>query len=313
MKNNIRNISTKNSRSADVAVLDTKSGSFSKLADYAQLVKLNLTIIVVSTAVGAFLLASNLSVGLIEVLFLAIGGFFVTAASNALNQVLERDYDGLMKRTSQRPLVTGRMSVSEAVMAAGLFSLIGITFLAIFNPLCSLLGTIALVLYSFVYTPLKRYSSAAVFVGAIAGALPMMIGVVAYTGGLTLLAISLFMVQFFWQYPHFWAIGYKGFEDYERGGFRLIPATDDRLYPSPSIGKSAVFMTLAIFPVIGVLYYSGFANIMSSVTLLLMTLAFLYFAIRFNKEMSQKTALALLLSSIAYIPSVLIVLIIGIV
>jgi len=282
----------------------------SKLVDYAQLVKINLSVIVVLTAVGSYLIASGLTASNIELLVLGLGGFFVTAASNALNEVLERDYDKLMSRTMNRPLAAGRMTVSEAVLAAGLFSLSGITLLALFNPFCALLGMIALILYAFVYTPLKRHSSAAVFIGAISGALPMLIGVVAYTGEITYLALSLFMIQFFWQYPHFWSIAFKGYKDYKIAGFKMVPEGDGEL-PSKSIGRSAIVMSIGIIPFVLMLSFAGINSPIVIGTLILLSLVLLGLSFRFHLKFDSRSALTLLFGSIIYIPLVLLVLIIG--
>jgi protoheme IX farnesyltransferase len=280
------------------------------LAEYAQLVKVNLTLIVVFTAVGSFIIASGLTVTWIQVLLLGLGGFLVTGASNAINEVLERDHDKYMKRTMNRPLVTGRISVSEAVLAAGMMCMVGITLLSLFNPLCGLLGMIAFVLYAFIYTPLKRYSSAAVFVGAISGAMPMLIGVVAFTGELTLLALSLFLIQFFWQYPHFWSIAFKGYKDYKKAGFKFIPEGDENV-PSKEIGISGILMSLMLIPALGLLFYAGIQSWVTIGILGLMTISFIALAIRFHLKFDEKTALQLLLGSIAYIPAALLMIIIG--
>ena len=304
MKSRTNSISTYNSG----VYLGTKKTSI--LAEYAQLVKVNLTLIVVLTAVGSFIIASGLTVTWIQVLLLGLGGFLVTGASNAINEVLERDHDKYMKRTMNRPLVTGRISVSEAVLAAGMMCMVGITLLSLFNPLCGLLGMIAFVLYAFIYTPLKRYSSAAVFVGAISGAMPMLIGVVAFTGELTLLALSLFLIQFFWQYPHFWSIAFKGYKDYKKAGFKFIPEGNENV-PSKEIGISGILMSLMLIPALGLLFYAGIQSLVTIGVLGLMTISFIALAIRFHLKFDEKTALQLLLGSIAYIPAALLMIIIG--
>ena len=304
MKSRTNSISTYNSG----VYLGTKKTSI--LAEYAQLVKVNLTLIVVFTAVGSFIIASGLTVTWIQVLLLGLGGFLVTGASNAINEVLERDHDKYMKRTMNRPLVTGRISVSEAVLAAGMMCMVGITLLSLFNPLCGLLGMIAFVLYAFIYTPLKRYSSAAVFVGAISGAMPMLIGVVAFTGELTLLALSLFLIQFFWQYPHFWSIAFKGYKDYKKAGFKFIPEGNENV-PSKEIGISGILMSLMLIPALGLLFYAGIQSLVTIGVLGLMTISFIALAIRFHLKFDEKTALQLLLGSIAYIPAALLMIIIG--
>lgn len=157
-------------------------------------------------------------------LLLAVGGFLVTGSANALNQVLERDYDRLMPRTANRPVVTGRMSVSTAVLLAGLMAMFGITMLSVFNPLAGFLGTLSLISYAFVYTPMKRSTPLAVVVGAIPGALPLVIGCVAHEGYISPMAWMLFALQFLWQFPHFWAVAWLADEDYKKAGFYLLPS-----------------------------------------------------------------------------------------
>ena len=196
---------------------------FSKVRDYILLVKLRLSLVVVVSSILGYMVVANGNGNWVDLLLLAAGGFLVTSAANALNQVLEKDFDILMTRTANRPVATGRMKASEAVMFAGLSCLLGIVVLATFNPLTALLGMLSLIIYAFVYTPLKRYSTLAVAVGAIPGALPVMIGATAFSGTLTLFAFCLFAIQFLWQFPHFWSIGYLGFDDYKKAGYKLLP------------------------------------------------------------------------------------------
>ena len=179
------------------------------MQDYGILMKFKLSLTVVFSAVMAYLIALEVTINWGYVVALFLGGFFTTGAANALNQVLEKDYDKLMKRTENRPLATGRMTSSEAILVAGLSSLIGVTLLAIFNPMTAFLGMVSLILYSFVYTPMKRVSNISVFIGAIPGALPIVIGCTAAENGhLTSLALSLFGLQFIWQFMHFFAIAW---------------------------------------------------------------------------------------------------------
>src|SRR5262249_18579422 len=147
---------------------------------------------------------------------LALGGVLVTGASNAINQVIERDIDKLMQRTKERPLPAERMNMLEAILAAGLMGISGILIITyFFNPVAGVLSAISLLLYAFVYSPLKRVSPVAVFVGAIPGALPPMIGYVCLTGKIDFVAIVLFSLQFLWQFPHFWAIAWIQYDDYK--------------------------------------------------------------------------------------------------
>jgi len=170
------------------------------MSDYAMLVKLKLNLFVVFSAVLSYFIIAGSAINWLHVVLLAIGGFLITSAANALNQVLEKDYDKLMDRTADRPLATGRMKTSEAVIFAGVSTIVGFIVLAVINPLVVLLSTLSLVSYAFLYTPLKRHSTLAVAVGAIPGALPVMIGGVAAEGHLTLFISCLFFIQFLWQF-----------------------------------------------------------------------------------------------------------------
>jgi protoheme IX farnesyltransferase len=270
-----------------------------------QLVKMRLTSLVVITAVASYAIAADLNASWWSLLLLGIGGFGVAGASNALNQVLEKDFDKLMKRTENRPLPAGRLSISNAVMFAGFLCLFGITALALFNVMAALFGMIAFILYAFVYTPLKRYSSVAVFVGAIAGALPMLIGVVAFTGELTTLAVSLFLLQFAWQYPHFWSIAFLGFDDYKRADYEFIP-TDGDGNISKRISYSSVFYSsgLMIFSI--ALFLIGLVGLLTSISLTVLSGIYLFYSVRFMKEFNTESAKALMFSSLIYIPLVLV-------
>lgn len=278
--------------------------SFQKIQDYKMLVKLRLSLTVVFSSVIAFLIAGNGPISWLAVTVLAIGGFLVTGAANTLNQVLEKDFDRLMKRTADRPLAAGRMKISEAVLAAGLMSLFGISLLALFNPWTAFLGTVSLVAYAFLYTPVKRISPMAVVIGAVPGALPTMIGSVAAEGQLTLLALSLFAIQFLWQFPHFWSIGYLGFSDYQKAGYRLMPSKDGQ--PDPSVGWQAFLYTLFLLPASGLPFFLGVTGLISLVFVLVLGLAFAYFAWKFFRNYDRKSALALMFFSFGYIPLTLI-------
>ena len=273
----------------------------------AQLVKLRLTLTVVLSSVLAFLIA--LPSGVFQwtsLLLLALGGFFTTASANVLNEVLEREYDAKMTRTMNRPLADERMRVGEAVLYAGLFALIGIVFLALFNPLTSFLGTLALVIYAFIYTPMKRISPISVVVGAIPGALPVLIGSVAAEGRLTLLGLILFTFQFLWQFPHFWSIGWLGFEDYSKAGYKLLPV-DSEGYQDRSIGVQSLVYVFFLFPV-GILpYIFGYSGVVSMVLVTLMTAVYAFFAFRFKQQFNKKSALGLMFCSFLYIPFSLVV------
>ena len=278
------------------------------VGDYLMLIKMRLTSLVVFTALASYLIASGLSFTGIDLLLLAIGGFGVAGASNALNQVLEKDYDILMTRTKDRPIASGRMTMSHGVMFAGFLCMMGITALAVFNVLTAFLGMLAFVTYAFIYTPLKRYSSAAVFVGAIAGAMPMLIGVVAFTGSMTWLAIALFAIQFAWQYPHFWAIGFLGFEDYKNAGFKFVPTSGGKA--DHGIAISSIAYAVALIAIGVVMGVQGMIGVMATVLMVVLGFSYLYYAIQFYKEFDMASAKRLMFSSLLYIPIVMLVLII---
>src|SRR5260221_625236 len=166
------------------------------------------------------------------------GGMLVTASSNGFNQVIERDTDKLMNRTSGRPLPGGRMNVSEGIISSLLMGTAGVLLLWIYiNPLTGFLSLISLLLYTLLYTPLKKITPLAVFVGAIPGAMPPLIGWVAATGNIGPAALALYALQFIWQFPHFWSIAWVLDEDYQRAGFKMLPSPDGK-------GKRSAFQTM---------------------------------------------------------------------
>jgi heme o synthase len=275
----------------------------SKVADYVMLTKLKLNIIVVLSSILGYLIVSQGGGSLQNLVFLALGGFLVVCAANALNQVLEKDYDILMVRTSNRPLAAGRMKTSEAVMFAGLACLVGISILALFNPLTALLGMISMILYSFVYTPLKRYSTLAVAVGAIPGALPVLIGASAFEGRLTMTALCLFVIQFLWQFPHFWAIGFIGFEDYNRAGFKLLPMRDDKL--DRNLGLSSTMYAILILPIIAFLFFRCDISIIATVVVSILSIVYAVLSYRFHLSFDRTSALKVMFFSFFYLPLVL--------
>lgn len=283
-------------------------GAFArKLNDYKVLVKFRLSLLVVFSSAMAYLIAAAGEINWMDVCILSLGGFLVTGAANALNQVLEKDYDRLMKRTMERPLVTGRMNISEAVLSAGLMSLAGITLLAMLNPLTALLGTVAFISYSFIYTPMKRVSPLAVVIGAIPGALPTMIGCVAAQGGtLSWLALFLFALQFLWQFPHFWAIAWLSHEDYKNAGYKmLISRSGER---DAEYGWQSFLYGLFLLPISVVPFFQGATGWVSMVILLSISIIYLMFSWNLYKQCSRKAALQLMFSSFFYLPLALMVL-----
>lgn len=272
------------------------------IRDFGELVKFKLNLTVVFSAVMAYLIAAEGEISWVAVVILSIGGFCVAGAANALNQVLERDYDKLMKRTSNRPVTTGRMTVSQAVLTAGLLSIIGLMLLALFNPWASFFGMIAMLSYAFLYTPMKRISPAAIAIGALPGALPMLIGCVAFQNELTSLAFGLFALQFFWQFPHFAAISWLGFEDYQEAGFKFV-ATKDK-----SLGMQSLLYALCLIPVGLIPFFTGQTGIFSAVFVSILGLVYAGFGWNMYKKNDRKSAVQLMFSSFVYLPLTLIVL-----
>jgi heme o synthase len=271
-----------------------------KIDDYKVLVKHRLNLLVVFSAAMAYVTTVQGSINWKELLILSLGGFLVTGASNALNEVLEKDYDKQMKRTENRPLATGRMTTSEAVLAAGLMSLVGLMLLALFNPLTVLLGCLSLISYAFVYTPMKRVSPIAVLIGAFPGALPVMIGSVAVTGVITPLAMALFVIQFLWQFPHFWAIAWMADEDYKAAGFNLLPSVEGKL--DSSVGWNSFMYTLFMIPASVAPFALGKTGMVSAIVLGIAAIVFAYYAFQLYKKCTREAARQLMFCSFFYLP-----------
>ncbi len=275
-----------------------------RLADLSALVKFRLSATVVLSSVLAYLVA--LSAGSFSwwaVGVLTMGGFLTTAAANIINEVLEKDYDREMERTRLRPLADGRMGSSEALLLAGFASIGGVTLLALFNPWTAFLGMVSLISYAFVYTPLKRVGPIAVLVGAIPGALPALIGCAAAEGSITALGITLFTIQFFWQLPHFYAIGYLGAADYRRAGFKLVPERGGDV-DAALLGRDSIVATVVLLPLCVLPYFLGVTSVWITPPVVLASLAFCYFAYRFWVQAGRRTALYMMFYSFAYLPLV---------
>ncbi len=268
------------------------------------LVKFRLTLTVVFSAFMAFLIAETGDINWVTAILIISGGFSVTGAANALNQVLERDYDKLMKRTENRPVASGRMSISEAVLIAGILSLSGFILLALIHPLASFFGVLALLTYAFLYTPLKRMTSAAIAVGAFAGAVPMLIGCIASQGAITHLGLTLFALQFLWQFPHFGAIGWLGFEDYDKAGFRFVTSKNGK--PDNNTGIQSMVYALFLIPVGLVPFIEHKTGLISAIILILFSVIYAGFGWNLYKKDNRKAALMLMFSSLLYMPAVLV-------
>ncbi len=279
------------------------------LQDLELLVKFRLSTFVVFSSAIAYCIAAGSNFKLIPFVLLTVGGALVTFAANILNEILEADYDKLMERTANRPLAAKRWTTSSALVMAGFMSLAGIVLLALLNPLTSFLGTVSLVIYAFLYTPLKRYSPVAVIVGAIPGALPVMIGMIAYQGEITAAALFLFAVQFIWQFPHFWSIGFLSFDQYNKAGYKLLPVEQEDI--DRRLGTQALVYTGLLIPLILVGWGSGLLNIWGLTGMLLISGYFIFRAWRFSTVFDRASARALMFSSFIFLPAVLMLLLIG--
>jgi protoheme IX farnesyltransferase len=278
-------------------------------ADLGLLVKFKLSLMVVFSSLAGYIIFAREQFDWLNFILLGLGGMFITFSANAINQVLERDFDKLMIRTMNRPLADGRMTISFAVLLAGLFATSGALFLFVINSLAATLGMLSLVLYAFVYTPLKRYSTLAVPVGAIPGALPALIAGVAAQNGLTNEALCLFGIQYLWQFPHFWSIAWLGHKDYTQAGFKLIK--DNNGSPDPAFGLySAFYALLSILFLLPALYNS---TLSISYFLILVITIFIYsfFGFQLFKKNDRNSARQLMFVSMIYLPVVLIVFILN--
>lgn len=273
-----------------------------KLSAYAVFFKLRLTSLVVFSAVLGYFIAAE-TVVWEHLTYLTLGGVLVTGASNGFNQIIEVNLDRLMNRTKSRPLVTGTMNKLEAIILASFSGLLGILILWNFlNPLSGLLGALALFSYVAVYTPLKRITPWAVFVGAFPGAIPPMLGWVASEGHFGLEPGLLFAVQFIWQFPHFWAIAWKADEDYARAGFRLLPSKGGK---DTSSAFLILLYSLFLLLVSLLSVFFGFTGDIALYVLILAGIIMIYPSILLFQKRTDKAAMLVMLASFIYVPIVL--------
>ena len=276
------------------------------ISDFKQLTKVGLSASVVFTSAIGYLLSVDV-VNYTTLFMLLIGGFLMVGASNAFNQVIEKDEDALMTRTKNRPLPTGRMSVKAALTIAILFTIIGLTILYVINPKTAMFGAISIFLYTCAYTPLKAITPLTVFVGAIPGAIPFMLGWVAGTGKFGIEAGMLFMIQFFWQFPHFWAIGWLQFEEYKKAGYNMLPMNKK----DKGAVKQIIFYTfiMIVVSVLPVLRATGkfYIHPITAVIVAFLGAIMLYFGFKLHKTKDNTDARKLMLASIFYITIVPIV------
>lgn len=261
---------------------------------------MRLSVSVVFSSIAGYLLAVE-TVDFYTLFLLCVGGYCMVGASNVYNQIIERDLDALMDRTKDRPIPAGRMGVTSAFVLASILTLAGIALLYIINPKTALFGAISIFMYVSLYTPLKTKTPLAVFVGAFPGAIPFMLGWVAATNDFGIEPGTLFMIQFFWQFPHFWAIGWFLFEDYKKGGFFMLPNGKRDNGTTIQIILYCIWTVLAsLVPAVGVtgsLYLSPFAAVLIAG----IGVWLIYYAARLYKLKTDKAARQLMLVSVSYI------------
>lgn len=277
-----------------------------RVKDYSQLLKPNLSFMVVFSSVIGYLLAPNTQFAWKEVIILFLGGILVTGGANTINQILEREGDALMKRTMNRPIPTGRISTTEAWVLAAVAGISGALLLGLyFNPLAGALSFLSYLLYAFAYTPMKRIHPIAVFIGAFPGAFPPLLGWVAATGSIGVGGIVLFLFQFFWQFPHYWAIGWVGYDEYKKAGISMLPSQERT---SKFTALQCMFYSLILIPMAIV---PRTLNITGNIGMYVCIAAgIFYFAssVSFYRKNDLQTARRVMFSSFIYLPTVLLAL-----
>ena len=261
---------------------------------------MGLSISVVFSSIAGYLLAAT-SIDPVVLLLLAVGGYCMVGASNVFNQIIERDLDAVMVRTKNRPIPSGRVSVNNAFILGTLLTVLGLTILYCINPKTSMFAAISIFLYTSVYTPLKQKTPLSVFAGAIPGAIPFMLGWVAFTGQFNIEPGALFMIQFFWQFPHFWAIAWFLDDDYKKAGFLMLPTgAKDKGTILQIIIYISWTVIISIIPAFG---YSGSLELSwpAAAIIVLLGIGFLSFGFKLFKHQSNQVARQLMLASVIYI------------
>ena len=268
--------------------------------NFTEITKLRLSVSVVFSSVAGYLLGAA-EVDFMILLLLCIGGYCMVGASNVYNQIMERDLDSLMDRTKNRPIPAGRMSIAAALSIAVILTIVGISVLYSINPQTAMFGAISIFIYVFLYTPLKTKTPLSVFVGAFPGAIPFMLGWVAATNDFGIEPGTLFMIQFFWQFPHFWAIGWFLFDDYKKGGFFMLPTGKrDRITAVQVVFYSVCTVLSSLIPAFGVTG-AFYITPISAVIIGGLGIWFVYYALRLYKQKTDKSAKQLMLVSVSYI------------
>ena len=271
--------------------------------DFKEITKAGLALSVVFSSIVGYLLgfSEKHPFSLYTLLLLAIGGYCMVGASNIFNQVIEKDLDAKMDRTKNRPLPSGRISINNALVLGFALTFFGLVVLYFINPKTAMFGAISIFMYVSLYTPLKTLTPLSVFVGAFPGAIPFMLGWVAATGSFGIEAGTLFLIQFFWQFPHFWAIGWFLFEDYEKAGFFMLPTGKrDKKTAIQTILYTFWLIVASVLPAFG---FTGKLqlSVLGASVVFLLGCWMMYHAIQLYKNMDAKTAKRLMLVSVTYI------------
>ncbi|MCH6200379.1 heme o synthase [Aquiflexum sp. LQ15W] len=274
-----------------------------RIGAYKDLIKFRLSALVTFSAVFGFILGdSGVVFSWSKFFALMIGGFLISGASGAANEIWERDIDKLMKRTENRPLPLNLISLKEAYWFTSIIAIIGILILWVFtNPLTTILGVVSMFLYVFVYTPLKKVGPIAVFVGAIPGAMPPLLGWTAATATISHEALIIFGIQFIWQFPHFWAIAWVSDEDYKKAGFKLLPSGGQK---DLNTAIQIMIYTLFLLPLGLLPTYFGLTGINSGIVATICGVLFLAQTFSLMKDCSRKSALKIMFGSFLYLPLV---------
>ncbi|MEQ1552603.1 MAG: heme o synthase [Ferruginibacter sp.] len=295
----------------NTTIADSKSFALaSKAKDYFQLIKFTLSFMVVFSTVVSFLIAPYETIytrhTLLSVLLLFIAGLCITGSANAINQILEKDSDALMDRTSKRPIASGRMSVAEGYVFAISIGALGVFMMwYFFNLSSAMVGLVSLFIYGFIYTPLKKVNSIAVLIGAIPGALPCLIGWVAATDNFKIGGWILFGIQLMWQFPHFWAIAWLAHKDYSKAGFKLLPSNEGptKFTAIQTIMYSALMIPIGIMP-----YFYRMCGQISMWIVLACNIWMVYTSIMLYIKMDKSAARKVMFSSYFYLMVVLLAL-----
>ena len=273
------------------------------ISEFKSITKAGLAFSVVFSTLAGYLLAVEdwRQISYVTLMMLAVGGYCMVGASNAFNQIIEKDLDAKMNRTKNRPIPSGRVSKNGAFILASILTVVGLVILYVVSPKTAMFGAVSIFLYTSVYTPLKPLTPLAVFVGAFPGAIPFMLGWVAHTDQFGVEAGMLFLIQFFWQFPHFWALGWFLYDDYKRGGFYLLPTRKKDHKTALQVILYCIWLLIAsLLPATG---YTGrlYLSPVAAIFVFLAGVWMLYGAVQLYRKRTDKSAKTLMLISVTYI------------